>query len=583
MIGLKRKFFSVLTGGLFLCALLAAALPLQANTPKNEITKLSGFKPDTAVHYQIFADKALIHEGDEHISQRGELSLSTPNLSQGANADITYNFKISHKDEKTPLHLTLHLDRATATVKARGSGLNEFGAITLQTPDTTKQTKTDWAGIFEQELALNANPAKPQEVQIALNGAAAFSFVQNKATPGIIKILSAPGGGGPSTSGVNSFTPSPSPLSLSVTSHVNNTITLLKNNYLTAMMLMTEQLSAVAMHQTFAVGTFLDAKQQLEAERSHQRLKAQAVKDYHPSDQMCRIGSYMRSIANSEQKAKADTRMLSERLLNNYTGEAGTATSINNGSYIAARLQQFRESYCDVNDNNGGLALMCDHDGNPLTPATGAHDVMRVNKDIDIVRTIDNPETLEINFSDNALSNDEEDVMALAANLYWPEALAWPADDKGMKKKTNAMKHARRAMALNTIAHNSYTNLAGLKSASLPPAGGVEPGWMFMKTFVKEFGLSEADIKQWLGDNPSYWAQMDILTKKMVQHPNFYTNLYDKPVNVDRISVALEAISLMQMRDHYDSKLREELVKSAMIETELERSFNRAQSRLTAH
>ncbi|MGH1398080.1 MAG: hypothetical protein ACRBCT_02590 [Alphaproteobacteria bacterium] len=576
------KKHSLFLAALMLCGgILAASLPLRANTPDITITQFSGFKPDTNIHYQIFDGKSLIHEGEKRVSKNGDLALAAPDFKDNTDTDLTYDFKIHNEAAKAPLHLRLHLDRNAAIFKARGSGLNEFGAVTLKTPQTIQQTKTDWAGIFEQDLAMPANTNNAQEIQIALNGAAAFSFVNNNQGSGIIKVLTAPGGGGPSTAGVNSFSPSPSPLSTSVTSHVNNTIDLLKENYLTAMMLMTEQLSAVAMHQTFAVGTFFDAKQQLEAERSHQRLKAQAVKDYHPSTEMCRIGSYMRSIAHTEQKAEADTRMLGERLLNLYTGEAGTAASINGGSYMAGRLQQFRTVYCDPRDNNDGLALMCDHDGVTGGDA-GAQNQLRINKDIDTAITLETPKTLDIDFTDDTLSDDEEDIMALAANLYWPTALEWPTDDGKMLKKEGAMKSARRLIALNTIAHNSLTNIAGLKSASLPPTGGIEPGWMFMKSFVKEFGLSEADIDQWLGERPSYWAQMDVLTKKMVQHPNFYTNLYDKPVNVERMSVALEAISLMQMRDHYDSKLREELIKSAMIETELERDFNAAKSLLRA-
>jgi hypothetical protein len=49
-------------------------------------------------------------------------------------------------------------------------------------------------------------------------------------------------------------------------------------------MAMTEQLSAVAMQQMEIIGTFLDAKQQLETQRLFQEMAAQAQKDYTPSE-----------------------------------------------------------------------------------------------------------------------------------------------------------------------------------------------------------------------------------------------------------------------------------------------------------
>ena len=74
-----------------------------------------------------------------------------------------------------------------------------------------------------------------------------------------------------------------------------------------------------------------------------------------------------------------------------------------------------------------------------------------------------------------------------------------------------------------------------------------------------------------LGQNPSYYAQMDVLTKKIYQNPNFYTSLYDKPTNVRRIGVSMDAISLMQMRDQYESALRKEMLLSLMLEQELKK------------
>jgi hypothetical protein len=90
-----------------------------------------------------------------------------------------------------------------------------------------------------------------------------------------------------------------------------------------------------------------------------------------------------------------------------------------------------------------------------------------------------------------------------------------------------------------------------------------------MYAIMKEMGLEEEEIKKYLGDRPSYYAQMEILTKKLYQNPTFYTELYDKPANVERKNVSLQAIELMQKRDIYRSILRSEAILSVMLETAL--------------
>ncbi len=73
-----------------------------------------------------------------------------------------------------------------------------------------------------------------------------------------------------------------------------------------------------------------------------------------------------------------------------------------------------------------------------------------------------------------------------------------------------------------------------------------------------------------LGDKPSYFAQMDVLTKKIYQDPYFYADLYDKPANVMRKNVAMRAINNIQKRDIYRSLLRSEAIMSVWLESEIE-------------
>ena len=100
----------------------------------------------------------------------------------------------------------------------------------------------------------------------------------------------------------------------------------------------------------------------------------------------------------------------------------------------------------------------------------------------------------------------------------------------------------------------------------------------YLYAIMQEFGLSDAEIPQYLGEHPSYHAQMEVLTRKLYQNPTFYTELYDKPTNVERKAVSMQAIELMQRRDIYRSMLRSEAILSVMLETALsdtqDRVFN---------
>ena len=138
---------------------------------------------------------------------------------------------------------------------------------------------------------------------------------------------------------------------------------------------------------------------------------------------------------------------------------------------------------------------------------------------------------------------------------------------------------ARRILAMHNVAHNSFANMIGMKSESQSAVD--KPGGVFMKALMREFGLVDADIDKLLGANPSYYAQMEVLTKKIYQHPNFYTNLYDKPANIDRIGVSMDAIKIMQNRDQYEASLRREMLTSLLVEEILAKHAKKTSDRIT--
>jgi len=354
-----------------------------------------------------------------------------------------------------------------------------------------------------------------------------------------------------------------------------------EDNILPAMMLMAEQLSAVAVQQTQIIGQFFDAKHQMETQQVLQTYNARANKDYQPSTGLCEFGSSVKSLAASERLGEINAIALSQRSMDRALGNANTAAAQGALTDSLSRLKQFREVYCNPDDNNAGLDFICDHDQEKFSgQKVGGEDPARFNKDIDYLATIDAPWTLDVNLVDGGSSPkpDEEDIFALATNLYNHEILQRPTNLGGVFDDPElAYMNARAILAKRSVAENSYNAIVGMKSAGT--AGSRD----FLQAILVELGIDDANaniktsagasvgtpataLDVLLGQNPSYDAQMKVLTKKIYQNPDFYTNLYDKPANVERKAVALQAVGLMQKFDSLKSNLRNEATQSILLE-----------------
>lgn len=335
-------------------------------------------------------------------------------------------------------------------------------------------------------------------------------------------------------------------------------------NYVRAFMLMTQQFTATMMHQVFAIGMFMDADMQIDTQREIQTLVAKAHKDYHPSEQMCRIGTFMRSVADTQERIDLNKQTINAIMMDTYLGKSETISARGYALDMKSRIEKFKHTYCDKADNNNGLERFCQN-----SRATRE----RYNNDIDYQRIIDLPLTLDVDYTDTQKENIEEDIVALARNLYWPEAIEIQDEDELQGKKSK-YKEFRNLVAVNNIAHTSFAKIVAIKGRAekVNDTEAREKGWHYMKELMRELGVKEDEnLDKLLGEYPSYYAQMEVLTKKIYQDPDFYTNLYDKPQNVRRISASLDAIKLMQGHDRFEASLRREMLISALLEQALEK------------
>ena len=541
---------------------------------------LSGFEPGAKVTYAVLKTDQSIRNGEATIDDQGRLLLSFGLKPEEIAKDFEYSFAIEGQNNAVSFRLVR--DPKTGALQISGTGFGELSDIEIDTGVNLVNSRSDWAGVFEQTGIELPNTDETTHVKVAFYGANIAQGLADANNPSILDIQFAPGGGGPGAAGTITYLPlicivNPLPSYCDV-NRIADQMRDIVRNFDYPLQVMTDQLGNNAMAVTAQIGRFLDAKEQLEVQRDYQALKVQAHKDYHPSEQMCRVGSYMKSLSTAGSKSDHDALAMNKILTDQYQNKQNSGTKSGEVSDLSARLKQYREVYCDPQDNGGSLFFMCEHDQDDdlansnlrqnRMDGIGAENTSRMNKDIDSYRTLEYPLTLDVNFAESEVTDDEEDISALAKNLFWSQAFEI-ANDENMKENAHAYRKARNLMALNTIAHNSFAHIVGMKSEMPDPAPGVTPGWAHMKTMMREFGVSDDDIALLLGRNPSYYAQMDVLTKKVYQNPDFYTNLYDKPVNVDRIMASMDAIQLMQMRDHYEGMLRREMLSSAMIKEAL--------------
>lgn len=549
---------------------------------------IKDFKPGVKVSYEVDGNKGQLLTGQTLVDSDGNANLPIPlNLVSNTEQNIAYKLKLTNPkmENVNALELLMNLDTKKKEISVSGVGFDDFSDVSIKNGSKQFITKTDWSGIFNQDI-----PVSKDILEFAFRGndLASDAILGDNAK---IEVLGGLFGEG-SRDGIGTV----------------------QARYGKALVMMGTELSFVMILQTEIIGTFFDAKIQLETQRKIQELKARAHKDYHPSEQMCRFGSFIKSIASTESKSDADKKFMNKILMDTYLNTTGNVAEEGEATAAIARIEIFKKHYCDPQDNNGTLDLMCKEHANmdALTPQQRE----RLNKDIDYTRTLDTKLTLDIDFANATpapamtpvLTDDELDVITLAKNLYIPQNFGSP-DKDSINRDPRGHFESRSYAAKMNVAHTSFLSIVGMKAeapegkpttaiASLPNlptnmqvntaspnlrTGPIadkalvlteDAGWSYMKAMMREFGLPDEngngtkddEIEKMLGLRPSYYAQMEVLTKKIYQSPNFYTNLYDKPANVKRIGVAMDAIGLMQLRDSYDSQLRQEMITAVLVE-----------------
>ena len=330
----------------------------------------------------------------------------------------------------------------------------------------------------------------------------------------------------------------------------------LLDNWVAGLMLMAEQFTANMVQQMEMLGELFDAKDQLETQRLFQQKVAEAHKDYQPSEQMCTFGTFARDLVATERAANLARNAVATELMQREIGSADSKGTLPMSDSLS-RIAGYRAHFCSQDDNGNGLKYLC---------PTPAKPEMR-NRDINYTQTIDAPLSLDIDLTDTNITDDERAVFALIDNLYANDPL--PGPPPGGMDQPKFQYHymnLRSIAAMRGVVRSTIANVIALKTASPVKE---DSNAAYLLALFREFGIEDKEVRLMLGEHPSYYAQMEILTKKIYQNPTFYTNLYDKPANVKRIRAAMTAIKLMQDRDIAAALQRREMLLSIMLELRL--------------
>ncbi len=578
----KNKKIAITAVAIMAASIGLGGFYLLAQDAKSEAQgiKFSNLQSGTKVKYRVLSGNELIAEKEEKVAADNTITLPLPKEAEDKE-DIKFSMRLSNEQASQKLNplqdttqngsaqdaldMIVQLNTKKDGQKKLGfavSGLDEFSDITIKKGEQSEKLSADWSGLFQGEL----DARMPQDLgggvempDIDENIELAFQKfgIESDATGGPkMEVFLFGGGGGASIGDVRS-------------------------RWTRSLFQMTEELSAVMVLQTFMIGSFFDASIQLDTQRKLQELMARAHKDYHPSEQMCRIGTFVRGLSSAESHGELVKASFNRMLMNAYLGTSNSSAASGPQVDESSRVRNYIQSYCDPNDVGQSVFGVC--------PATGgaAEDLERRNKDVDYHRTFGGELTLDVDMVQDVgtLSPDEEDLFALARNLYFPNVFSsFPAEQA--EEKLEPHYDSRSFASKMNVAHSSFISILGMKTAAAPRqtdgtgapitsdaqrlAVEAGAGWNFMKSLIREFGtFTDDQIHDMLGDRPSYYAQMEVLTKKLYQHPNFYTNLYDKPANVDRIGASLDAIAIMHQRDRYESMLRREMLTALLVEEAL--------------
>ena len=321
--------------------------------------------------------------------------------------------------------------------------------------------------------------------------------------------------------------------------------------------------------QTTAQGTFADAQNNNRALSALQQAAAGAALNYTPSEALCRFGTLSQSLAADDINSRTAQTVIARGGLKRDIGTTGTASEAGNAEDVKMRMEEYIMETCAKNPED---LTMCG--SNPQRRFPNVARDTRTNADVNYTRTIEDSPTIEANYVTSGTSGEmtpaEHSVRLMEYNLYGSKLISGRPTEKEMKTPQGQNKFLmnRSVSAARSVAQNSYAAIAGMKSQ------GTGKNVEYLGALFSQLGVDPEKAGSALSKNPSYYAQMEVLTKKLYQDPTFYVNLMEGNTNVARQSAAMEGVELMQDRDIYNSMRRSEMLLALLVQLQARKKLD---------
>lgn len=375
-----------------------------------------------------------------------------------------------------------------------------------------------------------------------------------------------------------------------------------------AMQDMADTVTAAALMQAHALGAVMDAEQQLETQLLLQERMAEAHRDYSPGENVCAFGSNSGSLPWASEQVEDKRKMLSRWSLRRELGHAQVLGAEGTFSDTLGRVDQMKKAFCNPADMHMGFDQIC----NPtvtisFTSGTTPFSVGdEVGKSVfqaakqtlnatgagDIDASFGLASSFAGNLSGEILDNADIDVSSLfrVSNLkLWPnpdpsciteeqletERAPWLTQINLLSSPDLVMRIPQPLLVRNITTQYDYMDFRALTAQRNVAAASLHALYAMKSPSTRvPPGGAACDP---LDEGPSYDEIMETATKKFILDAGFFVELMDKPTEILRQDVTIQAYDLMQTYDLLESKLRTEMMLSQLLELELEKE----QARLT--
>ncbi len=535
----------------------------------------TGLPLDSKVEITILTQDAKVTKATAKTGSDGSLLLQNF-IDLDPDSTRTELYISLYPDSARQSELVLKFNSRQSTLNITGRGFETGKAISVSLAPNDRYAGspvTDWTGTFNTGLIRNSG-----SLQDGMETCVGFPHMDNQAEICFEVSLGSKGFFTLADSPYSTWDPPngsfKTPLSVQDSGHINSWQQALADNHVKALMAMTQQFSVLMVQQAEVIGTFFDAKHQLEVQRWIQEKQAETHRDYHPSRQICYYATFVQDFASlsrlSEMNAEAINAYMFDREMAPAAQPSGTM-ALGSGAPAGeeqdrfTRISQLQELYCSPDNNNlGGLRLMCPN----INPS-------RYNRDINYTY-LDTETTLDINFQVPENTGDETDLLALSKNLFSHDLMERLDRSKIFDEQAQmAREGARHVLDIRSIIalrgpiRDSFSQIVALRGTG----GGLST--QYIRAYLENMGMDAQAIEEIIGPNPSELGLLNVMMNKMPQNPHFYTETYDTEANVERTRAAQQAIDNLGGRQAFEAALRREMLLATRLEIRLREVQNK--------